>query len=90
MTELLTRLQGLNKSEGHSCPVARLIESLDTETQEVVERVLADKSYSHSRLHSELRASGFSLAKTSLALHRNRIMGKTDEPFCTCQTKETK
>jgi hypothetical protein len=53
------------------CPVRLLINQLDSETGELLERLLAEGRKSVRSIHSELTQSGIRIARESLSNHRN-------------------
>lgn len=84
-SELKTRLDSLSESHRaplQKCPMQRLLDGLDDETQEVIETTLFDPDFPYSRLHQELRRAGFRIKAESLSNHKKGV--------CVCRPGETK
>lgn len=77
MSTLDDRLSALEMiaPENRPCPMGVLLESLPDITREKLSRVLGMK-ISNRRIHSELQAEGYRIARESIALHR--------DGFCRC------
>lgn len=53
------------------CPVQALLNQLDSETADLLERLLTKSHKSVRSIHSELASSGIRIGRDSLANHRN-------------------
>jgi hypothetical protein len=53
------------------CPVKALLNQLDPETADLLERLLTQSHKSIRSIHSELASSGIRIGRDSLANHRN-------------------
>jgi hypothetical protein len=53
------------------CPVKIILDQLDTETSELLDRLLTKSRKSIRSIHSELHSSGIRVGRDSLANHRN-------------------
>jgi hypothetical protein len=72
MNTLKDRLAALDgPPQQRPCPVRLLLDQLDPETAELLERLLAEGRKSVRSIHSELTQSGVRIARESLSNHRN-------------------
>jgi hypothetical protein len=76
MSELASRLMRLDAEQNQPCPVTKLLNSLDSETAEVLKRVM-DGRASTREIHSEITAGGYRIGRDTIAAHRNG--------WCRCQ-----
>lgn len=72
MSTLKDRLAALDgPPQQRPCPVRVLLDQLDLETSELLERLLTENRKSVRSIHSELASSGIRIARESLSNHRN-------------------
>ena len=78
---LKERLAQLETPPSHRpCPVKALMNQLDAETSELLDRLLSRSRKSIRSIHSELTSSGIRIGRDSLGNHRNG--------WCRCSTEE--
>ena len=79
MSELVTRLIRLDAQQNQPCSFAKLLDSLDAETKEVLKRVMDGKA-STREIHTEIASTGYRIGRDTIAAHRNgwcRCQGET-------------
>lgn len=70
MSELSDRLKNLADKPTGPCPVGRLLDSMDKETAEALEKALAGRAATRV-IHSELINAGIHIGRDTVAAHRN-------------------
>ena len=74
LTDLKDRLALLEIApQNRPCPVQALLDQLDPETAELLDRLLLESSKSIRSIHSELTSSGIRIARESLSNYRNGL-----------------
>jgi hypothetical protein len=72
MNNLKDKLQSLQTvPEAKPCPVGKLMETLDAETAEVLDRLLKESRTSLRAIHDSLHDEDIKIARESLSAHRN-------------------
>lgn len=68
--------------KGPPCATAVLLESMDDEDREDLERRLKDRTVPATIIQSKLEQFGYNIGVTSLRRHRNRMTGRPDACEC--------
>lgn len=77
----MERLRALEPDpQAGPCPVGKLLDRLDGETREILERLLANAKRSTRDIHAALQGAGEKVARESVSAHRNG--------YCRCRVSE--
>lgn len=70
MSELSDRLKNLADKPSGPCPVGRLLQKMDPETAEALQKALEGRAATRV-IHSELTNAGIHIGRDTVAAHRN-------------------